>query len=161
MHRGALTNTCWERLPPLLPLQKPLTSRPAVDHRCIMHGLCWILRTGALWHPMARRFYRGQKAGAFLQLLAVVPPPVNALDHGNWVLQYVDSTSVRAHQPAAGAKQGHPSRLVGDQDSSRQAMRQYLQRHGSRLPALPANAVSTARGRLIVPCTGCGVRASG
>ena len=68
MHRRDLTKAQWERLQPLLPPQKPPTGRPAVDHRRVLKGLLWILRTGAPWHdlperygpwrPVASRFYR-------------------------------------------------------------------------------------------------------
>ncbi len=50
MHRGDLTNAEWERLQPLLPAQKPRTGRPVEDHRRILNGILWVLRTGAPWH---------------------------------------------------------------------------------------------------------------
>ena len=43
----ALTDVLWEQLRPLLPPQKPLTGRPAVDHRQIVEGMLWVARTNS------------------------------------------------------------------------------------------------------------------
>jgi transposase len=56
MNRGELTNRQWERLQPLLPPQKPKTGRPAHDHRTILHGILWILRTDAPWRDLPERY---------------------------------------------------------------------------------------------------------
>ena len=50
MGRGDLTDDQWRRLRPLLPAQKPRTGRPGKDHRTVINGILWILRTG---FPMA------------------------------------------------------------------------------------------------------------
>jgi transposase len=116
MNRGDLTNTPWERLQPLLPPQKPKTGRPAVDHRRILNGILWILRTGAPWRDLperygpwrtvASRFYRWQKAGLWSRLLAAVQAQVDADGQFNWDIHSIDGTISRAHQHAAGAKKG-------------------------------------------------------
>jgi transposase len=116
MNRGDLTNAQWERLRPLLPPLKPKIGRPAVDHRRILNGMLWILRTGAPWRDLperygpwrtvASRFYRWQKAGVFQQILDTLPQQADATGQVNWGLHDVDSTIVRVHQPAAGAKKG-------------------------------------------------------
>jgi transposase len=116
MHRGDLTNAQWERLQPLLPPQKPQTGRPAVDHRRILNGMLWILRTGAPWHDLperygpwrtvASRFYRWQKAGLFQQLFDTLKQQADATGQLDWDVHVLDSTIVRAHQHAAGAKKG-------------------------------------------------------
>ncbi len=46
MGRGDLTDDQWRRLRPLLPAQKPKTGRPGKDHRTVINGILWILRTG-------------------------------------------------------------------------------------------------------------------
>ncbi len=43
----ALTDAQWEQLRPLLPPQKPQTGRPAIDHRLIVEGMLWVVRTGS------------------------------------------------------------------------------------------------------------------
>jgi transposase len=116
MNRGDLTNRQWEQLQPLLPPQKPKTGRPAVDHRRILNGMLWILRTGAPWRDLparygpwrtvASRFHRWQKAAIWSQLLAAVHAQAAAAGRINWDLHYVDGTMIRAHQHAAGAKKG-------------------------------------------------------
>jgi transposase len=56
MNRGDLTNEPWERLHPLLPPQKPRIGRPGRDHRTILNGILWILRTGAPWRDLPERY---------------------------------------------------------------------------------------------------------
>jgi transposase len=116
MNRGDLTNAQWERLQPLLPPQKPKTGRPAADHRRILNGILWILRTGAPWQDLperygpwrttASRFYRWQKAGIWQRLLTRIQQQADAAGQLDWEIHYVDGTIVRAHQHAAGAKKG-------------------------------------------------------
>ena len=50
-----LTPERWERLRPLLPPQAP-TGRPAGDHRRIVEGILWVIRTGSLWRTLPERF---------------------------------------------------------------------------------------------------------
>lgn len=118
MNRGDLTNTQWERLHPLLPPQKPKRGHPAHDHRRIVNGILWILRTGAPWRDLperygpwstvANRFYRWHKAGVWERIFAAVQTQADAAGKIDWEVHYVDGTTVRAHQHAAGAKKGIP-----------------------------------------------------
>lgn len=48
MNRGGSSNERWERLKPLLPPQKPKIGKPNNDHRTVVNGILWILRTGFL-----------------------------------------------------------------------------------------------------------------
>jgi transposase len=122
-HRHALTDQQWERLQPLLPPQKPPTGRPAADHRRILNGLLWILRTGApwrdlperygAWQPVASRFYRWRHAGSWDRLFAVVQQQADAAGQLDGDLHFVDGTIVRAHQHAAGAKRGADAEALG------------------------------------------------
>jgi transposase len=119
MNRGELTNSQWERLQPLLPPQKPKTGRPAHDHRTILNGILWMLRTGAPWRDLperygpwrtvASRFYRWQRAGIWAQLFSAVQAQADAQGQLNWDVHYLDGTMIRAHQHAAGAKKGTQS----------------------------------------------------
>jgi transposase len=104
MKRKELTNTQWKRLQLLLPPQKPKTGRPALDHRRILNGILWILRTGAPWRDLpkrygcwstvASRFYRWQKAGIWQRLFEAVQQQADAEGHINWDVHYVDGTIV-------------------------------------------------------------------
>jgi transposase len=118
MNRHALSNEQWARLEPLLPPQKPKTGRPAHDHRLIVEGIRWILRTGAPWRDLperfgpwstvASRFYRWRKAGVWTRVLAVLQSAAAEAGELDWTEHFVDGTVVRAHQHAAGAKRGTP-----------------------------------------------------
>jgi transposase len=87
-----------------------------VNHRRVLNGILWILRTGApwrdlperygAWQTVASRFYRWRHAGIWDRLFAVVPQQADAAGQLDWALHFVDGTIVRAHQHAAGAKKG-------------------------------------------------------
>ncbi|MBW4660852.1 MAG: transposase [Drouetiella hepatica Uher 2000/2452] len=53
--RGDLNESQWQRLRCLLPAQKPPVGRPSHDHRRIINGILWIVRTGA---PIALRAFK-------------------------------------------------------------------------------------------------------
>jgi transposase len=116
METSDLSNRQWEQLRPLLPPQKPYTGRPAKDHRTVINGILWILRTGSPWRALperygswktvSSRFYRWQRAGVWDRILAALQRQADAEGRLDWTLHFVDSTVVRAHQHAAGAKRG-------------------------------------------------------
>src|SRR5215211_7128165 len=116
MDRAELTDAQWERLRPLLPPQKPHSGRPAKDHRKVLEGILWIVRTGAPWRDLpsrfgswrtvSSRFYRWRRAGVWDTILAELQRQADAEGRLDWTLHFVDSTVVRAHQHAAGAKGG-------------------------------------------------------
>ena len=116
MEMSELTDAQWERLRPLLPPQNPRTGRPANDHRTVLNGILWILRTGSPWRALparygswktvSSRFYRWQRAGIWDRILAELQRRAGAEGRLDWSLHFVDSTVVRAHQHAAGAKGG-------------------------------------------------------
>ena len=116
MARDILTDEQWEQLGPLLPPQKPTTGRPSKDHRTILNSILWILRTGAPWRDLperygpwqtvATRFYRWQKAGIWQEILKALRQQADEAGQLDWDLHYIDATTVRAHQHAAGAKKG-------------------------------------------------------
>ena len=115
VQRFELTDEQWERLQPLLP-QRARTGRPATDHRRIINGILWILRTGAPWRDLperygpwatvASRFYSWRKSGLWDRIFAQVQTQADAAGRIDWRIHYVDGTVVRAHQHAAGAKGG-------------------------------------------------------
>jgi transposase len=111
--RHELTDQQWERLQPLLPPQKPKTGGPAADHRRVINGILWVLRTGAPWRDLrerygswstvASRFYRWTRAGIRDRVLAALQAQADESGQLNWEVHFVDGTIVRAHQHAAGA----------------------------------------------------------
>lgn len=114
MGRGDLSDQQWQQLEPLLPPQNPKTGRPNKDHRTVINGILWVLRTGAPWRDLperygpwrtiASRFYRWSRDGLWDRLLTTVQRQANIQGKVNWELHYVDGTIVRAHQHAAGAR---------------------------------------------------------
>jgi len=116
IHRHDLTDAQWTRVQPLLPPQKPRTGRPGNDLRTILNGIRWILRSGApwrdlperygSWHTVYSRFYRWQHAGVWAKILAVLQEQADAAGAFDWDIHFVDSSVIRAHQHAAGAKGG-------------------------------------------------------
>jgi transposase len=114
MGRGDLSDQQWQQLQPLLPPQKPTTGRPSKDHRTIINGILWVLRTGAPWRDLpegygpwctvASRFYRWRQNGLWDGILMALQQQANVQGKVNWELHYVDGTMVRAHQHAAGAR---------------------------------------------------------
>jgi transposase len=116
MKLSDLTDVQWERLRPLLPPQKPRTGRPAKDHRTVLNGILWILRTGSPWRSLperygswktvSSRFYRWQQAGVWDCILSTLQQEADAEGRLDWSLHFVDSTVVRAHQHAAEPKGG-------------------------------------------------------
>ncbi len=114
MNRGDLTDAQWASLQPLLPPQKPWTGRPNHDHRPVLNGILWVLRTGAPWRDLpdrygkpstvSTRFYRWRRGGIWDRIFAAVQRQADAAGALDWDAHYVDATVVRAHQHAAGAK---------------------------------------------------------
>jgi transposase len=123
MRRHELTDEQWERLAPLLPPQRPATGRPAKDHRTILNGIHWILRTGAPWRDLPERygnwktvysrFRRWQAAGIWEQTLTALQADAAHDDQIDGSITMIDSSNIRAHQHAAGArKRGIPRRTT-------------------------------------------------
>jgi transposase len=110
--RHELTDEQWEQVAPLLPPQRPRTGRPAKDHRIVLNGILWILRTGAPWRDLPdrygpwqtiySRFRRWQEAGVWDQILTALQTEAahdGTLDDS---LAIIDGTTIRAHPQAVG-----------------------------------------------------------
>jgi transposase len=120
MKRHELTDAQWARLAPYLPPQRPATGRPHHDHRPLLNGILFRLRTGVPWRDLPERFgpwqtvyrrsRRWQQAGVWAPVLATLPTEADRAGRRDWDRHVVDGTVVRAHQYAAGAKGGtqHP-----------------------------------------------------
>ena len=110
--RGELTDAAWERIAPLLPGSGRRGGQWR-DHRAVVNGILWRGRTGAPWRDLPERygpwptvydrFVRWRRDGTWDRLLAEVQTRSDAVGEIVWEVG-VDSTSVRAHQHAAGAR---------------------------------------------------------
>ena len=56
MPRMILKNDDWARIEPLLPISKNRVGRPPKNHRLMIEGICWVLRTGAPWRDLPAEF---------------------------------------------------------------------------------------------------------
>lgn len=123
MSRHELTDMQWERLAPLLPAQKPRVGRPSRPHRGIINGILWIVATGAPWRDLperygswrtvASRFYRWRRAGTWQRILDALHQLADCQGQLDWSVHFVDSTIIRAHQAAAGARGGQTGEALG------------------------------------------------
>lgn len=121
--RSLLTDAQWQRLSPLLPGQERSPGTTGKDTRLFVEAVLWRARCGVSWrdlpaerfgpwHTVYARFRRWRQAGVWPRVLAQV-------QHETGLHRLsVDSTTVRAHQVAAGAKKktarsGRHSAAVG------------------------------------------------
>lgn len=106
--RYDLTDIEWLVIAPLLPRKWRGVKR--VDDRRVLNGIFWVLRSGAPWRDLPERygpyttvynrFNRWRKAGLWDRLMDEI---TKAYDGD---VQMIDSSIVRVHQHAAGAKKG-------------------------------------------------------
>lgn len=109
----AISDELWALIEPVLPSNAGRRGRPWTDHRRALEGIAWRLRTGAPWRDVPvcfgawqtvwERHRRWATDGTYARMFATVR--AQAADDGlTRVLLSVDSTSIRAHQHAAGAR---------------------------------------------------------
>ncbi|AKQ41596.1 transposase [Aurantiacibacter atlanticus] len=120
MARGDLTDAEWELIGPLLPSERGRWARPAQDNRRFLDGMLHVLRVGCPWRDMHERygkwnsvyvrFRRWAEQGVWDALLATL---VELGLTDDWQ-HMIDSTSVRGHSQAAGARGGLIRRLLVD-----------------------------------------------
>jgi transposase len=116
--RHAISDADWERLAPLLPGRPGTPGRSGDDNRRFLHAVNWVARTGAPWRDLPaelgnwntawRRFDRWSRAGVWERIAEHVQDPDLDWVALDWVA--LDSTTVRAHQHAAGAQKRGPRR---------------------------------------------------
>lgn len=115
--RCELTSRQWGRIAPLLPGRARDAGRTAVDNRLFVDGCLWVLRSGAhwsdrperhgKWKSVHRRFPRWCHRGVWERAFGALTE-----DADNAHLM-IDSTIVRAHQPAASGRGGRGTRRWG------------------------------------------------
>jgi len=117
MARGDLTDSEWEKLRPHLPPERPPRRGGSYrDHRQVLNGILWILRTGAPWRDLPERygpwqtcysrFRRWSEAGVFQRALQSLQAQADAKGDIDWKATAVDGTYIKAHPHAAGARKG-------------------------------------------------------
>ena len=116
--RYELSDVQWESIAALLPGKAGDPGRSGNDNRLFVSGCLWVLRSGAHWCDLPERYGRGKTvhrrfsrwchAGVWERVFEAL-----TADRDNQYLM-IDSTIVRAHQHAAGAKKGLRIRPLAD-----------------------------------------------
>lgn len=111
--RFDLTDAQWAVLEPLLPAGARAGRPPVHPRRRLIDGVRWRVRVGAPWRDVPERygpwqsvysfFRRWQLAGVWAGLVTALQARADACRRITWDVS-VDSTIVRAHQHAAGAR---------------------------------------------------------
>jgi transposase len=112
-----LTEAEWCLLKRLLPAERGRKARPAHDNRPIVNGILWRIRTGAPWRDLPekygkwmtvyQRFRRWSEAGVWEAVATILAQAM--ADNSR---HSIDSTTVRGHVSAAGAKGGLANRRL-------------------------------------------------
>lgn len=112
MARYELTDEQWRLLAGLLPKQG--RGGRWLDHRTMLNGMLWILRSGAPWRDLPERygkwqsvnhrFNRWRRDGTFERVLKALKIRLDKQGKIDWDLWLVDGTSIRASRAAAGAR---------------------------------------------------------
>jgi transposase len=120
--RHDLTDAEWARLEPLLPDRMPRRGGRWLDHRQVINGILWRTRTGSPWRDVPPcygdfrtlhgRHRRWSADGTWARLLAALQADADA--GAEWEVG-MDSTVVRAHRHAAGARHAPPKDVPAEQ----------------------------------------------
>ena len=105
-----LNDSQWNKIKDILPGKQSDPGRTGADNRRFVEAIMWVGRNGARWRALPaqygnwnsvhRRFRRWSKKGIWQMMFNTLA--VNA--DTEWLM--IDSTIIRAHQHAAGAKGG-------------------------------------------------------
>lgn len=111
--RGDLTDKQWERLRRWVPVPKPRGRRISRSRRTLFNGVAWRVRVGSPWRDVPERygpwptvywlFRTWQREGVWALMVKMILAQLDAVGALTWTVS-VDSTIVRAHQAAAGAR---------------------------------------------------------
>nr|WP_237281890.1 IS5 family transposase [Streptomyces griseochromogenes] len=158
MSRGDLTDAEWAVLESLLPVSNNRCGRWR-DHRQVINGIIHRLGTGAQWRELPERFgpwktvhkrhLRWSADGIWERLLHHLQAVADAVSDIDWDID-VDSTSIRAHQHAAGAARKPPPALpAGAKGAAKISSR--ARAHAPQPPGgggAPGEALGRSRGGL-------------
>jgi putative transposase len=117
-----ISDELWAVIEPVLPSGSGRRGRPWADHRRVLEGIIWRYRVGAPWRDLPcqfgpfqtvwKRHHRWSLDGTYAAIFRAVQQiygPGSALAAVVEQIVSVDSTSVRAHQHAAGAPKAGPT----------------------------------------------------
>ncbi len=110
MARLLMTDTEWAFFEPFLVGIRGRGGRPATNHRLILDAVFWVARTGSPWRDLPEEFgkwssvYRQFRRWTLAGLWELILEALNDSGAMPDQVQMVDSTVIRAHHLAAGAK---------------------------------------------------------
>jgi transposase len=117
LDRLILRDEQWARISPHIIGDDRTRGSSGRDNRMFVEAVLWIVRTGAPWHDLLevfgewnsvfRRFSCWSEKGIWWRMLAAMS------DDPDFEYLIVDSTIIRAHQHAAGAKKGLKIKTLG------------------------------------------------
>ena len=115
LSRHAISDADWDRIKDLLPGRPGQPGWVAADNRRCVDAVLWIARTGAPWRDVPerfgpwnsawRRFDRWSRKGTWKLVFEALQDP-----DLEWLV--LDSTVIRAHPCAAGAKKKRTARAA-------------------------------------------------
>jgi transposase len=108
--RLVLSDAMWARMAPHIIGDERSRGSSGRNNRMFVEGVLWIVRTGSPWRDLPeafgewnsvfRRFSRWSRKGVWHRIFEAMA------DDPDFEYLIVDSTIIRAHQHAAGAKKG-------------------------------------------------------
>jgi putative transposase len=114
---GVFSDEVWAVVEPVLPSDVGRRGKRWSDHRMILEGIAWRYRVGAPWRDVPaefgpwqtvwKRHHRWSLDGTYAKVFVAVQERFGPLPDQSELVEVfvsVDSTSVRAHQHAAGAR---------------------------------------------------------
>ena len=115
MDCDGLRDDQWERLREFVPGGRKGKRGPRTDNRRFLNALLWMARSGGRWRDLPerlgdyetvkRRYYRWIEMGVLDTILAALSREADL----EWLM--INSTIVRAHQQAAGARREKGGRM--------------------------------------------------
>jgi len=112
VRRYEFSDQDWAEIEPLLPKQE--RGGKWNDHRTVMNGMFWVLRSGSAWRDMPERygkwqtiydrFVRWRRDGTLDRIADTLKERLHGEDRIEWDMWCVDGTNVRAAKAAAGAR---------------------------------------------------------
>ena len=117
LDRLVLQDDQWERMSQYIIGDERTRGSSGRDNRMFVEAVLWIVRTGSPWRDLPevfgpwnsifRRFSRWSTKGVWHRVFTAMA------DDGDFEYLIIDSTIVRAHQHATGAKKGLKIRPLG------------------------------------------------
>jgi transposase len=114
LRSGVISDALWAVVEPVLPSGAGRRGRPWNDHRLTLEAIAWRFRTGAPWRDLPEQFGAWQSVwerhqrwsldGTYAAMFDAVRGHMAVEDAQAAGLMSIDSTSIRAHQHAAGAR---------------------------------------------------------